>query len=139
MFYMVDLKVKLGTNDSGEELWGLTNFCSLNCDCLHIAEKIVKQSTGLLFWKRGNIGLCTDVMPKIEAGLKEFKENPEEYLRILKLQRRKYKRKRKSSYFLDTPYVFEYTVEFFEKVLNEWEEYKTKFPDDVNRTYLFLS
>ena len=75
--------------------------------------KIIRKSTGLEWDSEGNNGLCIDIIPCIEKGLKELREHTEAYRT------------------LEAPNgwgTVEGTIHFFEKLISAWEEVKREYP-----------
>lgn len=52
-----------------------------NCDAniTWNVRKIIELSTGLPWVNEANNGLCVDVIPRIELGLRELRRNPQKY------------------------------------------------------------
>ena len=71
-------------------------------------RKIIELSTGLPWVNEANNGLCVDVIPKIEQGLRELRRNPQ-----------KYKPYEASNGWGTVPG----TIHFFETILASWDEF----------------
>ena len=71
-------------------------------------RKIIELSTGLPWINEANNGLCVDVIPKIEQGLRELRRNPQ-----------KYKPYEASNGWGTVPG----TIRFFETILASWDEF----------------
>lgn len=109
MNYDIDFKVKL----EGVDRWVYLDPC---CDAVitSSASEMIRKSTGLSWDACGNNGLCIDVIPKIEKGLKELKQHPEKY----------------NQYEEPNEWVtVEIIIKFFERILDEWDMFKRIFPD----------
>ena len=77
-------------------------------------REIIGKSTGLDWLNEANNGLCTDVIPYIEHGVKELTEHPEKY--------RKYEAKNGYG-------TVEGTLMFFQTILQDWERFKSWYPE----------
>ena len=67
---------------------------------------IIRLSTGLEWKNEENNGLCVDIIPCIEYGLRQLENNPERY--------RKYEAKNGWG-------TVEGTISFFKRVLKDWD------------------
>lgn len=100
MSYDISFKVKV----EGVNAYVEVGDCDANITWN--VRKIIELSTGLPWRNCENNGLCVDVIPKIEQGLKELRTHPEKY----------------------TPYeasngwgTVSGTAHFFERILEAWE------------------
>lgn len=103
MSYDISFRVKVEGIDQYVEVG--------NCDAnttWNVREMIVK-STGLCWANCENNGYCKDVIPKIQKGLDELKNNPEKY--------RKYEAKNGWG-------TVESTACFFKDIIRAWNELK---------------
>lgn len=73
MSYDISFKVKVEGVDAFVEV----GECDANITWN--VRKIIELSTGLPWLNEQNNGLCTDVIPAIERGLKELETNPKKY------------------------------------------------------------
>ena len=73
MSYDISFCIKV----DGTNIWFDTGYCDRNITWN--LQEMITESTGLKWGSYGNIGLVKDIIPKIEAGLKELKENGEKY------------------------------------------------------------
>lgn len=81
-----------------------------NCDAniTWNVRKIIELSTGLPWINEENNGLCVDVIPKIEKGLKELQRHPEKY--------KPYEAKNGWG-------TVKGTIGFYERILEAWAEF----------------
>lgn len=73
MSYDISFKVKVEGVDAYVEVGDCDANITWN------VRKIIELSTGLPWLNEANNGLCVDVIPKIEHGLKELRTHPEKY------------------------------------------------------------
>ncbi len=108
MSYDIGFKVKV----EGVDYWVEPMGCDANVTWN--VREIIERSTGLDWLNEANNGLCTDVIPYIEHGVKKLTEHPEKY--------RKYEAK--SGYG-----TVEGTLMFFQTILQDWERFKSWYPE----------
>ena len=73
MSYDISFKVKV----DGVDAYIPVGMCDANITWN--VRKIIKKSTGLEWKNCQNNGLCVDVIPKIEAGLRKLEQNPDKF------------------------------------------------------------
>lgn len=73
MSYDISFRVKV----EGVEAYVDVGECGANITWN--VRKIIELSTGLPWLNEENNGLCVDVIPKIEHGLRELENNPQKY------------------------------------------------------------
>ena len=73
MSYDISFKVKV----EGVDAFVPVGACDANITWN--ARKIIVKSTGLKWKNCQNNGLCVDVIPKIEAGLRKLEQNPDSF------------------------------------------------------------
>ena len=71
MSYDISFKVKV----EGVDTYVPVGTCDANITWN--VRKIIEKSTGLEWKNCQNNGLCVDVIPKIEAGLRTLEQNPD--------------------------------------------------------------
>lgn len=103
MSYDIDFRVKV----EGIDYYVSVGDCDANITWN--VRKIIEVSTGLPWLNGENNGLCKDVIPFIEIGLTELKNNPAEYRRY------------EASNGWGT---VEGTIYFFERILKAWGDFK---------------
>ena len=103
MSYDIDFRVKVE---------GIDRYISVHdCDAniTWNVRKIIELSTGLPWLNEANNGFCKDVIPHIEQGLAELKNNPQKY----------------KPYEASNGWgTVEGTIHFFETVLKDWRDFK---------------
>lgn len=75
MSYDISFRVKV----EGVDAWAEVGDCDANITWN--VRKIIELSTGLPWLNEENNGLCKDVIPHIENGLRELREHPSKYLK----------------------------------------------------------
>lgn len=73
MSYDITFRAKL----DGVDVWAEVGDCDANIT--YNVRKMIELSTGLPWKNCENNGLCTEVIPRIENGLKELELHPEKY------------------------------------------------------------
>lgn len=73
MSYDISFKVKV----EGVDAYVPVGTCDANITWN--VRKIIEKSTGLEWKDCQNNGLCVDVIPKIEVGLRKFEQNPDKF------------------------------------------------------------
>lgn len=73
MSYDITFKAKL----EGVDVWAEVGDCDANIT--YNVRKIIELSTGLPWNNCANNGMCVDVIPHIEKGLRELEQHPEKY------------------------------------------------------------
>ena len=73
MNYDIGFKVKV----EGVDYWVEPMYCDANVTWN--VREIIERSTGLDWLNEANNGLCSDVIPYIEHGVKELTEHPDKY------------------------------------------------------------
>ena len=102
MSYDISFRVKVEGVDSYVEVGDCEANITWN------VRKIIELSTGLPWHNEANNGLCVDVIPKIEQGLKELRKNPKKY--------KPYEAKNGWG-------TVDGTIRFYERILEAWEEF----------------
>lgn len=110
MSYDIGFKVKV----EGVDCWVEPMDCCANVTWN--VRKMIEKSTGLPWLNEANNGLCTDVIPHIEHGVKELTEHPDKY--------RKYEAENGWG-------TVEGTLRFFQRILRDWEDFKASYPELV--------
>lgn len=108
MSYDIGFKVKI----EGVDYWVEPMGCDANVTWN--VREIIERSTGLDWLNEANNGLCTDVIPYIEHGVKELTEHPDKY--------RKYESKNRWG-------TVSSTLMFFQTILQDWERFKSWYPE----------
>lgn len=108
MSYDFRFKVKA----EGVDFWVEPMECDANITWN--VREMIKKSTGLPWLNEANNGLCVDVIPHIENGVKELTEHPDKY--------KKYEAKNGWG-------TVESTLGFFQRILRGWEDFKTLYPE----------
>lgn len=110
MSYNIAFKVKV----DGIDAYVPVGSCGANITWN--VRKIIEESTGLEWENCQNNGLCVDVIPKIEAGLKELEQNPAKY----------------RAYEATNGWgTVEGTIQFFRSVLNDWNDFRQWYEELV--------
>lgn len=110
MSYDISFKVKVADTNKYVEVGNCTANITYN------VRKIIELSTGLPWVNGENNGLCNDVIPHIEEGLRELQKHPEKY------------------YQYESPNgwgTVAGTIHFFEWVIKDWENYKMFTDNDI--------
>lgn len=76
MSYDIGFKVKA----EGVDCWVEPTGCSANITWN--VREMIEKSTGLDWINEANNGLCVDIIPCIEHGVKELMEHPDKYKKI---------------------------------------------------------
>lgn len=108
MSYDISFRVKV----EGLPCWVDVGDCDANITWN--VRKIIEVSTGLPWLNEEDNGLCTEVIPAIEKGLKALEANPDAY--------RKY----------NSPNgwgTVEGVIRFFERILQDWESFSREYPE----------
>lgn len=101
MSYDISFKVKV----EGVDAYVTVGTCDANITWN--ARKIIKKSTGLGWKNCQNNGLCVDVIPKIEAGLRRLEQNPDSF----------------KEYEAQNGWgTVEGTIQFFRRILEAWND-----------------
>ena len=107
MSYDIDFRVKVEGIDRYVSIGGDANI-TWN------VRKIIELSTGLPWENGANNGFCMDIIPHIERGLNELRNNPAKY----------------------RPYeapngwgTVEGTIRFFGQILKDWSDLKREDPE----------
>ena len=108
MSYDIDFCVKV----EGADKWVSVGACTANITWN--VRKIIELSTGLPWKNEENNGLCKDVIPFIENGLKELQENGIKY--------KQYEAKNGWGTVAGTK-------RFFETIIKEWNYFKLDEPE----------
>lgn len=108
MSYDIDFRVKA----EGVDKYFSVGECTANITWN--VRKIIELSTGLPWINECNNGLCKDVIPAIEKGLKELQENGIKY--------RQYESPNGWGTVAGTKY-------FFETIIKEWNYFKHTEPE----------
>lgn len=108
MSYDISFRVKV----EGRDRWVDVGECDANITWN--VRKIIELSTGLPWIDGANNGLCKDVIPCIEKGLKELEKHPVKY--------RKYEA-------LNGWGTVEGTKHFFEDIIDSWRSFKYLYDD----------
>ena len=108
MSYDIGFKVKVEGVDYWVELTGCDANITWN------VREMIEKSTGLPWLNNDNNGLCIDVIPYIEHGVKELTEYPDKY--------RKYEVKNRWG-------TVKGTLRFFQQILQDWERFKSWYPE----------
>ena len=106
--YDIGFKVKV----EGVDYWVEPMDCDANVTWN--VREIIEKSTGLDWLNEANNGLCTDVIPYIEHGVKELTEHPDKY--------KKYEPKNRWG-------TVSSTRMFFQTILQDWERFKSWYPE----------
>lgn len=110
MSYDIGFKVKV----EGVDYWVEPMDCCANVTW-NIRE-MIEKSTGLPWLNEDNNGLCIDVIPHIEHGIKELTERTDKY--------KKYEAKNGWG-------TVESALSFFQQILRDWEKFKASYPELV--------
>ena len=108
MSYDIKFRVKVENADR----WLEVGDCDANVTWN--VRKIIELSTGLPWLNEDSNGLCSDVIPAIENGLRELETNPEKY--------KPYEAKNGWG-------TVEGTKSFFNRVLQAWRKLKKEDPE----------
>lgn len=108
MSYDIDFRVKA----EGVDKWLSVGDCTANITWN--VRKIIELSTGLPWVNECNNGLCKDIIPAIEKGLKELQRNGLKY--------KQYESPNGWGTVGGTMY-------FFETILKEWNYFKYENPE----------
>ena len=101
MSYDISFKVKV----EGVDAYVPVGACDANITWN--ARKIIEKSTGLEWKNCQNNGLCVDVIPKIEAGLRRLEQNPGSF--------KKYEAPNGWG-------TVEGTIQFFRRIIEAWND-----------------
>ena len=102
MSYDISFKVKVEGLDKYVEVGDCDANITWN------VRKIIELSTGLPWVNEANNGLCVDVIPKIEQGLRELRRNPQKY----------------KPYEASNGWgTVQGTIHFYERILAAWDEF----------------
>lgn len=108
MSYDIAFRVKA----EGADRWLEVGDCDANITWN--VREIITRSTGLAWRNEENNGLCSEVIPRIEAGLRELERFPERY--------RPYEAENGWG-------TVEGTRHFFRRILSAWEKLKRDDPE----------
>ena len=110
MSYNISFKVKV----EGVGAYVPVGTCDANITWN--VRKIIEKSTGLE-WKNGqNNGLCVDVVPKIEAGLRKLEQSPDKF----------------KEYEASNGWgTVKGTAQFFRNILNDWNDFQRWYEEFV--------
>lgn len=111
MSYDIGFKVKV----EGVDCWVEPMDCDANVTWN--VREMIEKSTGLPWLNNDNNGLCIDVIPYIEHGVKELTEHPGKY--------KKYEAQNGWG-------TVESTLRFFQRILIEWGYFKASYPELVS-------
>lgn len=111
MSYDISFRVKV----EGRDTWIDVGNCDANITWN--VRKIIELSTGLPWINEANNGLCKDVIPCIEKGLKELEKHPGKY--------RQYEA-------INGWGTVEGTKYFFEDIIESWKSFKYLYRDLVD-------
>ena len=110
MSYDISFKVKV----EGVDAYVKVGTCDANITWN--ARKIIVKSTGLKWKNCQNNGLCVDVIPKIEAGLRKLEQNPDSFKEY------------------EEPNGWgsvKGTAQFFRNILNDWNDFQQWYEELV--------
>ena len=110
MSYNISFKVKA----EGVDAYIPVGSC--NANITWNARKIIEESTGLEWKNCQNNGLCVDVIPKIEAGLRRLEQKPAKY--------RAYEAANGWGTVAGT-------IQFFRNILNDWNDFQQWYEELV--------
>lgn len=102
MSYDISFRVKV----EGVDAYATVGNCDANITWN--VRKIIELSTGLPWYNEADNGLCLDVIPKIEEGLKELQKHPKKY--------KPYEAKNGWG-------TVEGTIHFYERILEAWKDF----------------
>lgn len=101
MSYDISFKVKV----EGVDAYVPVGECDANITWN--VRKIIEKSTGLEWKNCQNNGLCVDVIPKIEAGLRRLEQNPDSF----------------KEYEAPNGWgTVEGTIQFFRRIIEAWND-----------------
>lgn len=110
MSYNISFKVKVERVDA----YVPVGTCGANITWN--ARKIIEKSTGLEWKNCQSNGLCVDVVPKIEAGLRKLEQSPDKF----------------EEYEASNGWgSVKGTAQFFRNILNDWNDFQQWHEDLV--------
>lgn len=110
MSYNISFKVKV----EGVAAYVPVGTCDANITWN--ARKIIVKSTGLKWKNCQNNGLCVDVIPKIEAGLRKLEQSPDKF----------------KEYEASNGWgTVKGTAQFFRNILNDWNDFQRWYEELV--------
>lgn len=110
MSYDISFKVKA----EGIDAYVPVGTCDANITWN--VRKIIEKSTGLEWKNCQNNGLCVDVIPKIEVGLRKLEQNPDKFKEY------------------ESPNgwgTVRGTAQFFRNILNDWNDFQQWYEELV--------
>lgn len=110
MSYDISFKVKV----DGVDAYVPVGACDANITWN--VRKIIEKSTGLEWKNCQNNGLCVDVIPKIEAGLRTLEQNPDSF--------KEYEEPNGWG-------TVKETAQFFRNILNDWNDFQQWYEELV--------
>ena len=110
MSYDISFKVKV----EGVDAYVPVGACDANITWN--VRNIIEKSTGLEWKNCQNSGLCVDVIPKIEAGLRKLEQNPDKF----------------KEYEAPNGWgTVKETAQFFRNILNDWNDFQQWYEELV--------
>ena len=110
MSYNISFKVKV----EGVDAYVPVGTCGENITWN--VRKIIEKSTGLEWKNCQNNGLCVDVIPKIEAGLRKLEQSPDKF----------------EEYEASNGWgTVKGTAQFFRNILNDWNDFQRWYEELV--------
>lgn len=117
MSYDISFKVKV----DGVDAYVPVGACDANITWN--VRKIIEKSTGLEWKNCQNNGLCVDVIPKIEAGLRTLEQNPDSL--------KEYEEPNGWG-------TVKETAQFFRNILNDWNDFQQWYEELVPVTTFWI-
>ena len=117
MSYDISFKVKV----EGVDAYVPVGACDANITWN--VRKIIEKSTGLEWKNCQNNGLCVDVIPKIEAGLRTLEQNPDSF--------KEYEEPNGWG-------TVKETAQFFRNILNDWNDFQQWYEELVPVTTFWI-
>lgn len=117
MSYDISFKVKV----DGVDAYVPVGACDANITWN--VRKIIEKSTGLEWKNCQNNGLCVDVIPKIEAGLRTLEQNPDSF--------KEYEEPNGWG-------TVKETAQFFRNILNDWNDFQQWYEELVPVTTFWI-
>lgn len=117
MSYDISFKVKV----DGVDAYVPVGACDANKTWN--VRKIIEKSTGLEWKNCQNNGLCVDVIPKIEAGLRTLEQNPDSF--------KEYEEPNGWG-------TVKETAQFFRNILNDWNDFQQWYEELVPVTTFWI-
>lgn len=117
MSYDISFKVKV----DGVDAYVPVGACDANITWN--VRKIIEKSTGMEWKNCQNNGLCVDVIPKIEAGLRTLEQNPDSF--------KEYEEPNGWG-------TVKETAQFFRNILNDWNDFQQWYEELVPVTTFWI-